>query len=289
MPRPSDPPCPHHPNNIWWTVQLWSSSIWSFLQPPVTSSLAYPNILPNTLFSNTLNLCFSLRVERSFFYSCAKQQVKLLVNRTDKSTNRLKLIVSISFVTLDKIIWSICLGLIWTSLESDHTILRDRGGRTIYTLSNNQYYKICFCSANRTKILQYSCRGSYKLKYYALATQDTSTLTTFTDKVTGGSGGFLKVKKNIGWAKHAHSADKKRQILCSSHIFDDGKHFESFPRISALQGASRHTSRNYDVSVRNEHYSPLPPPSLSRWLLYLCKRDRIQAMGTLWHESKEEK
>jgi hypothetical protein len=33
--------------------KLWSSSLCSFLQPPVTSSLFSPNILFSTLFSNT--------------------------------------------------------------------------------------------------------------------------------------------------------------------------------------------------------------------------------------------
>jgi hypothetical protein len=36
--------------------KLWSSSLCSFLQPPVTSSVFGPNILLNTLFSNTLSL-----------------------------------------------------------------------------------------------------------------------------------------------------------------------------------------------------------------------------------------
>jgi hypothetical protein len=35
--------------------KLWSSSLCIFLQPPVTSSLFGPNILLNTLFSNTLS------------------------------------------------------------------------------------------------------------------------------------------------------------------------------------------------------------------------------------------
>jgi hypothetical protein len=39
-----------------------SSSLCSFLQPSVTSSLLGPNILLSTLFSNTLNLCYSLNV-----------------------------------------------------------------------------------------------------------------------------------------------------------------------------------------------------------------------------------
>jgi hypothetical protein len=34
----------------------WSSSLWSYLYTPVTSSLLGPNILLNTLFSNTLSL-----------------------------------------------------------------------------------------------------------------------------------------------------------------------------------------------------------------------------------------
>jgi hypothetical protein len=41
--------------------KLWSSSLRSFLQPPVTSSLFDQNIL-NTLFSNTLSLCSTLNV-----------------------------------------------------------------------------------------------------------------------------------------------------------------------------------------------------------------------------------
>jgi hypothetical protein len=41
--------------------KLWSS-LCSFLQPPVTSSLFGPNIHVITLFSNTLSLCSSLNV-----------------------------------------------------------------------------------------------------------------------------------------------------------------------------------------------------------------------------------
>jgi hypothetical protein len=40
-----------------------SSSLYSFLRPPVTSSLSGPNILLSTLFSDTLNLCSSLNVK----------------------------------------------------------------------------------------------------------------------------------------------------------------------------------------------------------------------------------
>jgi hypothetical protein len=42
--------------------KLWSSSLCSFLQCPVTSSLYGRNILLSTLFSNTLSLCSSLNV-----------------------------------------------------------------------------------------------------------------------------------------------------------------------------------------------------------------------------------
>jgi hypothetical protein len=40
----------------------WSSSLWSFLYFPVTSSHLGPNVLLSTLFSNTLSLRSSLNV-----------------------------------------------------------------------------------------------------------------------------------------------------------------------------------------------------------------------------------
>jgi hypothetical protein len=42
--------------------KLWSSSLCSFLQPLVTSSLFGPNILLYTLFSNTFSLCSYLNI-----------------------------------------------------------------------------------------------------------------------------------------------------------------------------------------------------------------------------------
>jgi hypothetical protein len=42
--------------------KIWSSSLCSFLHPPVTASIFGQNILLNTLFSNTLSLCSSLTV-----------------------------------------------------------------------------------------------------------------------------------------------------------------------------------------------------------------------------------
>jgi hypothetical protein len=50
--------------------KLWSCSLCSFLQPPVTSSLIGRNILLNTLFSNTLSLCSSLNVRDQVSHSC---------------------------------------------------------------------------------------------------------------------------------------------------------------------------------------------------------------------------
>jgi hypothetical protein len=46
--------------------KLWNSSLRSFLQPPVTSSLLRPNIFPSTLFSDTLNVFFPKCEKLSF-------------------------------------------------------------------------------------------------------------------------------------------------------------------------------------------------------------------------------
>jgi hypothetical protein len=47
------------PDLVWLMIsvdeyKLWSSPLYNFLHSPVTSSLLGPNILPSTLFSNTL-------------------------------------------------------------------------------------------------------------------------------------------------------------------------------------------------------------------------------------------
>ena len=61
-------PCPSHfslfchPNNIGRGAQIISSSLCSFLHSPVTLSIWGPNILLNTLFSNTLSVRSSLNV-----------------------------------------------------------------------------------------------------------------------------------------------------------------------------------------------------------------------------------
>jgi hypothetical protein len=43
--------------------KLWNTSLWSYIQPPVTSPLFGPNILPSTLFPNTLNLSTSFNIK----------------------------------------------------------------------------------------------------------------------------------------------------------------------------------------------------------------------------------
>ena len=54
-----------------------SSSLCNFLHSPVTPSLLGPNILLNTLFSNTLSLCSSLNVSEKKFQIHTKQRAKL--------------------------------------------------------------------------------------------------------------------------------------------------------------------------------------------------------------------
>ena len=78
MPRPSYSRF-YHPHNIGWGVQNISSSLCSFLHSPVTSSLLGPNILLNTLFSNTLNLRSSVHCPLSAinFHIRTKQRTKL--------------------------------------------------------------------------------------------------------------------------------------------------------------------------------------------------------------------
>jgi hypothetical protein len=62
MPRQSHHPWLDNSNYVWRRVQVMKLLICSFMQSPVTSSLFGPNILLSTLFSNTLNLCSSLKV-----------------------------------------------------------------------------------------------------------------------------------------------------------------------------------------------------------------------------------
>jgi hypothetical protein len=62
MPHPSHSSRFYHPQILGEVYRSWSSSLWSFLHSPVTSSRLGPNILLNTPFPNTLSLCFSLNV-----------------------------------------------------------------------------------------------------------------------------------------------------------------------------------------------------------------------------------
>jgi hypothetical protein len=63
-PRPSHSSRFYHPHNSGVAVHIWSCSLLvrSFIHSPVTSSLLGPNVLLNSLFSNTLSLRSSLNV-----------------------------------------------------------------------------------------------------------------------------------------------------------------------------------------------------------------------------------
>ena len=77
MLRPSHSSRFNHPNNIWWGDRALSSSLCSFLHPPVTSSLIVPNIFLSTLVSKHLQptlLCQC--VTKSHTHT--KQQAELL-------------------------------------------------------------------------------------------------------------------------------------------------------------------------------------------------------------------
>jgi hypothetical protein len=62
MHRPSHSSQFYHPQILGEEYRSRSSSLWRFLHSHVTSSFLGPNILLNTLFSNTLSLHFYLNV-----------------------------------------------------------------------------------------------------------------------------------------------------------------------------------------------------------------------------------
>jgi hypothetical protein len=62
MPCSSHPPWLNRSFILGEEYKLWSSSLCSFLQSPITLSLFGQNMLLSTLFSNTLSLCFTLNV-----------------------------------------------------------------------------------------------------------------------------------------------------------------------------------------------------------------------------------
>jgi hypothetical protein len=60
--RPSCSARFYHPKHLGEVYRSFSTSLCSFLQFPVTSSLLRSNILPNALFSHTLSLSSSLNL-----------------------------------------------------------------------------------------------------------------------------------------------------------------------------------------------------------------------------------
>jgi len=69
MPSPSHSSQFYHPHNIGWGVQIINSSLCSLLHSPITSSLLGPNILLNTMFSNTTSFLSSLNVSDQVSHS----------------------------------------------------------------------------------------------------------------------------------------------------------------------------------------------------------------------------
>jgi hypothetical protein len=57
------------PNLHKWSVQIKQLLIINLLHPPATFSILGPNIIFRTLFSDTLNMCFSLNVRDQFSQS----------------------------------------------------------------------------------------------------------------------------------------------------------------------------------------------------------------------------
>ena len=98
IPRPSHSRFDHQ-NNIGWEVQVLSSSLCSFLHSPVISSLLCPNIILNTIFSDTLNLLSSLNVSNKIRwrmlynakYNPDKTQVPLSPTWGDSSTIKIRI------------------------------------------------------------------------------------------------------------------------------------------------------------------------------------------------------
>jgi hypothetical protein len=79
-------PCPSHPP--WLEYNLWSSSLCSFLQPPVISFLFCPHILLSILLSNTLS-------------PCASPNVRDQVSHPYRSTGKIILLYIVIFTFLD--------------------------------------------------------------------------------------------------------------------------------------------------------------------------------------------
>jgi hypothetical protein len=61
--------------------KLWSSSLCSFIQPPIISCIFGPNILLSTVFSKTLSLCFSHNVRGQVLspYKTARKIIDLYI------------------------------------------------------------------------------------------------------------------------------------------------------------------------------------------------------------------
>jgi hypothetical protein len=108
--------------------KLWSSSLYSFLQPPVTSSLLGPYIL-NTLFSNTRSLCYSLNVRDQVSHphrATGKIIVLYLRGNRWRQTSQGVIFIWLHLVRWGRKIqsWSAPSAFVWPSTRQDSTAKR---------------------------------------------------------------------------------------------------------------------------------------------------------------------
>jgi hypothetical protein len=81
MPCPSHSPWLDRSNYVWRGVQVMKLLLMPFSPIFCHLSLFGPNILPTTLFSNTLSLCFSLNIRNQVSHLYRTTELKCLVQR----------------------------------------------------------------------------------------------------------------------------------------------------------------------------------------------------------------
>ena len=90
MLRPSHSSWIDHRDNIGEVHKSRSSSLWKFLNSPVTSSLLGPDVFLSTLFSNTFSLCPYLNVRDQFHshvHSCQQKSIGLKFSKSQTGSD----------------------------------------------------------------------------------------------------------------------------------------------------------------------------------------------------------
>jgi len=81
--------------------KVWSSSLFSFLRSPITSSLLGPNILLSTVFSNSFNLCSSPGLRHPHKATGEKDVVLYrILNRIQKINTFISLHIEVFWVVI---------------------------------------------------------------------------------------------------------------------------------------------------------------------------------------------